>query len=156
MAAAAAISGYIDSATNLTISGLSIVFGNDKVKEAAEQIAQFVKYNWEVIFATVAILSFAASPAAFSVGLAIGYWAYDKTFVVLPGETAFTPSALFSTPKNQLTLLVVTVGSRFLIAGPVSSLAVGFLTGCVIRKILVGDVAPLVYGAGAPAASAAH
>jgi hypothetical protein len=151
--AAAAISGYIDTATQLTMNGLSLVFGNEKVNEVATQIAEFVKYNWEVIFATVALLSFVASPAAFAVGLAVGYWAYDKTFIVLPGEAAITPSSLFSSPKNQLTSLSVTVASRFLIAGPVSSLAAGFLAGCVIRKMLVGDVAPAAYR---PPVAAAH
>lgn len=138
--AGAAISGYIDMATLMTIKALAVVFGNEKVNEIAEQIANFVKYNWQVLFTVVAVLSFWLSPIPFALGLGMGYWAFDKTFTVMPGNLSFSPHVLIdpNTPKNQLTSLTLSVVSRFVIAGPISSWAVGFLAGCEVRRLLVG------------------
>ncbi len=134
------IDAYINGAGNLAFTGMSAIFGNDQVKEIADKVATFVNYNWEFIFASVTVLSFVFNPLSFLTGLVIGLWVYDKEFTMNPGSQKFSPSDLFSNPKNELTCLTVSITSRFVLGGCISSLSVGFLSGCYVRKLCTAAV----------------
>ena len=130
-----ALDAFINTAGAAAVNVMSAIFGNDQVKEVADKIATFVNYNWELLFTCVSVLSFIFGPLSFVAGVAIGLWMYDKTFTMNPGNRRFSPADLFGNPKHELACLIVTVTTRFLLGGSISSCAVGFLTGCYVRKL---------------------
>ena len=136
-----AITSYIDKAGELTLSAFSLVFGNDTVQEVATKISNFIKTNYEIVFGLIGAISFLSAPIAFTIGLGLGYWAYDKTFSVRPGNITIKPQDIFENSKNQLSAVVITVASRFLISPDLSSASVGFILGGYVRRILISQQA---------------
>ncbi len=132
------IDAFLTVAATVSYNTTAAVFGNETVKELAEKIATFVNYNRELIFGCAAALSFLFGPIPFVAGVMLGLWAYGKDFTVNPDKIQFSFHELFESPKAELACMVTAVFSRFLIGGSVSSLAVGFFTGCYVRHLLIG------------------
>jgi hypothetical protein len=134
-----AITSYIDKAGELTLSAFSVVFGNETVQEVATKISNFITKNYDIVFGLIGAISFLSAPIAFTLGLGFGYWAYDKTFTVRPSNIVIKPQDIFETSKNQLSAVVITVASRFLISSDISCASVGFIFGGYVRRILISQ-----------------
>ena len=111
------------------------LLSNETVQTTSQKVIQFISNNKSWLFCAAVAIQFITAPVVCVLTFAIGYWAFDKEFLINPGEKRFRTDSLLSTTHREVACFVSTIVLRFLINPVVATVVAGFLAGCYIKKL---------------------
>lgn len=127
----------IDRVQTIAYNTMKDVFGNQSFQDTWTSLCEFVESNYECLFSIAAGFSFLSHPLLFSTGMTLGYWASDKTISVVPGDFQFNCGSLFANATAKMSALVIALILRFVLHATISAMAVGFLAGAAVKRLLL-------------------
>src|SRR5438105_4044396 len=89
---------YVQNAVEFIRGPIVAIATNETVTNTTQKVTKFISDNKVWLFCIALTVQVFTSPVISVLTCGVGFWAFDKEFIVNPGDKHFTTQSFLSTP----------------------------------------------------------